>query len=140
MSKTKKVDAGPGDYIARHELHLGDPDGLGKNIIPVGGVVPLDAFDEETLERMVAKGSVAAPPASKKAAAKAEASATREDLDEITGTAGDDGLGDEGGDANLSGVDASEGGEGKGAASTSVPGTKATKSAGSIRRVGGTKR
>ena len=122
MSKEKKV-AQPGDHIALHQLHLGDTDGLGPTVIGVGEPVPEGTFTDAELARLVAKKAIQAPPGS---ASKVKAEgASRDDLDKITGTDGDDGLGDD---------DEAGGDDGKGEAATSVPttkpsGTKAVKKA-----------
>ena len=113
MSKQKKV-AQPGDHIALHELHLGDVDGLGdKTVIGVGEPVPDGTFGPDELEALVAKKAIQAPPKSaKQVRAEAEAGASRDALDDITGTAGDDGLGD------------GDGGEEGGEAASSPPAAK----------------
>lgn len=137
MSKQKK-EVQPGDHIALHELHLGDTDGLGPTVIRVGEPVPDGAFDATELARLIAKKAIQAPPGSAKAVKAAGAS--REDLDDITGTAGDDGLGDgvdATGEVGAGGESLNEGGEGgdAGDAATSIPAAKSSGKSGTTTRV-----
>lgn len=92
----KKADGSGSAHIALHELHYDDPD-FGQSVISAGSEIPEGVFTEEQLAVLVGKRAVA-PPAGT-VSAKAEV-ATSDDLDEITGTAGDDGLGDEGGEGD----------------------------------------